>query len=479
MTLAHHLSCVAMAHLFAIQYRTMLPLSPWHCVMGWVDIITDVLSIIATFHLAAQLPPPRCSAAAGTMAGPFFYAAAALQIAFLVGNQVTQTMFACLAAHKHGRNTVLAGLRGFFNLELAYHESKRSQGTNNKDVAAATAASLNHKMIELVWEVPQTVVALSVLMANMIVRNGQQPDASAWIRFMGLGQWATTIQFVTTLVGLFSLSLGALDFIRLHPMSYWAYSQAPDRSFLWLFDVSSDTWCRSVVIGVYAAASVITRASIYTSIMFVWSTTQSVIDPALNANLPGTSPWYFVTVIAAVFVVCLLFLLPLILNKCRLDAGGYRLSPPATWVLASVLSTFINIPWTTSPVGSDAWRGRYSCWPAWIMAFIFPAVQPLFTVMFFVGFYGSLDPCDRFQSRQPSQSISKVIPGSITFGIVTILAAAAEFGTFLGMSGWVTQQRRRFKAGSLAELHFASEIPALCYTTSWSTLTSHRVTGVV
>jgi hypothetical protein len=385
---------------------------------------------------------------------------------FLLGNQVTQIVFACRLAAKHGRNVFAAGLRGFMNLQLAYLESKRCP-EGGTEVAAATAASLNHKMIELMWELPQTVIALSVLMSNLIVRKGQQPDPSFWMRLMGLGNWAAGVQFVTTVVGLASLSLGALDFLRLHPMSYWASAQAAERLFLWLIDISKDTWLRSLVIGVYAAASVISRASFYTLTMFLWSIHSIGLG---NVSAGSTSPAYFVVLLAGVFVVCLLLLLPLILNKCSLDVGGYELSPPATWVVASALSTFINVPWVTAPVGTDEWKGRYYWWPSWVMAFLFPPISMAFGTG--LSGFGTFDYCS---PDAPFIGLTNLVPGLMPlFIVLPLVTGLVEVGCFLGMSGWVTEQRRRFWCKKLAVLHFAEEVLALSYTFSWSTLTSTR-----
>lgn len=91
-----------------------------------MDIIFDIIGIVSTITIAQQVSRRLPECAAQPSAAPFFWVAAALQIFFLVGNQTTQTVFACKHAAKHGHSVLAAGLRGFFNIELAHLETRRS-----------------------------------------------------------------------------------------------------------------------------------------------------------------------------------------------------------------------------------------------------------------------------------------------------------------------------------------------------------------
>jgi len=187
-----------------------------------------------------------------------------------------------------------------------------------------------------------------------------------------------------------------------------------------------------------------------------------VFGAAFLLDAPGGSglgnPWPLLVMIVSGFIACMLLLLQLKLRACTLNTGGYELSPVATWLLASALSTFINIPWVTAPIGSDAWKGRYACWPSWVMTFLSASMAMLFGLLF------STQPL--YSACRPTvdaRSMADMVPGSVDAMIaISLVAGAVELIVFLAMSGWETERRRRFAAGK-ADVTFVDKVPPLFY----------------
>jgi hypothetical protein len=460
----------------------MLPLSRWHVMFGWLDLVSDILNIVSTFKIA-QDARPRCAASADPRA--FFLGCAITLTVLFVGNQVSQMALACRAAVGRGggpRAVLAAAARGFFNLELAYHEFTRKE--DPEECAHATAASLHHKMMELLWEAPHVVVSLTVLAANLVLHQGNLPPAKVMGRF---AVSAPLVQMVSAMIGLATLSLGALDFLRLHPMSFWAFAErdAPATLFLGIVDVSRATWLRSLVIGAYAAASVTTRAAFFTSMLMIFTVSlQNRQFMALSGPVPIAIP-------IAMFLFCILLLIQLKLRGCSLGSGVG--GPTATWLYASALSTFINIPWVTAPATEVGFLDRWSCWPSWVMSFLFGlSTAPL---AFVFSSTGDFDVC---AGKDSFISLATLLyPSNDTFpwwGWCSLSVPLVELALFLVMTSWLTNKRRRALAACArpyggpasiprsaiptiaAEMGVPMSVPALSYHFDWKTLCMVKAT---
>ena len=261
----------------------MLPLSLWHVVMGWVDLITDVCGIVSTKFLSETIPP-----VCGVNVQYYFRVCFFLQLAFLIGNQLSHSIVAGVRARSSDEESwILACARGLLNLELAYHVFKkasyastatRSASSNSHSSSSYhTRAALTHKMVELVWEAPQVMVAVVVLLARVTI---QEAMDQAGLQAEDLSTLLKWLQLANAAGGLASLSLGALDFMRVHPHSFWATASPPSRLLLGLVDVSKGSWFRSLAMGIYAFASLLGRACLVLLLVFA----------AANSRLLDTHP---------------------------------------------------------------------------------------------------------------------------------------------------------------------------------------------
>jgi hypothetical protein len=109
--------------------------------------------------------------------------------------------------------------------------------------------------------------------------------------------------------------------------------------------VSHGTWLRSLVIGVYAAASITSRAALFIGMLVV-----QVLNIERYSGVGSTI--YGVGIptglaLIGTFIACMLLLIQLKLRGCSLGSG--IVGPTATWLYASALSTFINVRWVTAP----------------------------------------------------------------------------------------------------------------------------------
>lgn len=482
----------------------LLPLSGWHVVMGWIDLATDIAGIIATIRIA-QETPIVCDTSNPAW---FFWACAALLIFLVVGNQTTAAVLACryqaIQPESSCGLNFLAGLRGLLGIELGYQEHTRHYG----DVRAATTAALNLKMNELFWEVPITVVNVGVLAANLYIQGVassassrapaaitaalQDSGASHVLRvFLGLNLssgWAGALQLASTLTGLVSLTLAALEFMRMHPAVFWASPDlVPETLLFHLIDIGP-SWFKSLVIGLYAFFSVTNRAIMYTMVLYTMSSV-NVLAPAA-----GASPLYLLLVMLGAFWLCALLLLQTLLNGRRMrqrqegwSGNASSMPPAAIWLLSACLSTFFNMPWTAAPGTWEATAARYT-WPSWVMAFCFPPVT-ITLAMLFAGL-GQISPC--IPNRPAGKPDDSFVSLNTAYGdavlflftIVPVVVAFGEFVLFISMSGWVADKRRRIlvcnPSHSQDELRdllgVVTELPGVRYSGSW--LVARRVHSV-
>lgn len=78
-----------------------------------------------------------------------------------------------------------------------------------------TAAALHYRLAELVFEAPQVLISWTVLLLRLIADlmleySGNKPKMSPWV-------WS--FQAVSAGFGLVSLSIAAMEYMRLHPQS--------------------------------------------------------------------------------------------------------------------------------------------------------------------------------------------------------------------------------------------------------------------
>ncbi|GBF95375.1 hypothetical protein Rsub_07803 [Raphidocelis subcapitata] len=241
----------------------IVPLSIYHVVLGWADVASDFVSILSTGAIMAALPP-LC----GMPLRPFFLTWMIVQCALLLANLGVQTAFAvrdALRDHagappaQRRRAAAWAVLRGLTNTQLAYLEFSRRITPSPR----TTSAVLSYKMAELVFEAPQVVASWTVLLGRVAV------DELSWAtdaKPQPISEWARIAQVVSAAFGLLSLSLAVLDVTRIHPRSFWARANPPQRLFLGLIDVSPATWGRSILAAMFAFFSLSTRALVYVQI---------------------------------------------------------------------------------------------------------------------------------------------------------------------------------------------------------------------
>jgi len=104
-----------------------------------------------------------------------------------------------------------------------------------------------------------------------------KPDRPPQIKTAG----AKVAQVGSAAFGLLSLSLAILDFLRLHPRSFWARATPPHRLFIGLVDVSRATWGTSLLIALFAFCALTTRALMYIQLIIV-TVNRSFFDVRFN-----------------------------------------------------------------------------------------------------------------------------------------------------------------------------------------------------
>ena len=151
-----------------------LTLSSWHVILGWADLITDIISVISTRRLAtlAQYRREIC----GVTMSNYFQVCFIIQLALLSANLLAQSILAAKNAMtgpgqpRRAKSVLVAALRGLLNLELAYQEwwKKRSaEDYSQEAMQRHTTAVLYYKLTELVFEAPQVLLSWTVLLLRV------------------------------------------------------------------------------------------------------------------------------------------------------------------------------------------------------------------------------------------------------------------------------------------------------------------------
>lgn len=276
-----------------------LPLSTFHVLLGWLDIATDILGICST-HTIVQQTSPAPVKSTGYIADPmtrmadpkpYFVGLWVTQIVLLVGNMVTQAILATITAVKSRRAgsaasgwcafPVVAFLRGLCGMELAYHEWGK-HAFNQLDAEGSRAhiqAALNYKLAELAWEAPQVMASWVIVLTR-----------TTWLMLthQDFSNLSVVGNVLSGCIGMTSLSLGVLEFVRISPLSYWAVAQPPTRLLLGVIDISS-TWHRSLLIGMHALFSLLGRSCLY-MLLFSLATT-ALGDMTMVSILLAVGPW--------------------------------------------------------------------------------------------------------------------------------------------------------------------------------------------
>jgi hypothetical protein len=336
----------------------MLPLSSYHVFLGWVDIVSDVWGVYTTGVIAQRIQP-LCRISFSR----FFWGCFFTQLLLLLGNLTAQSLLAMRTAAKepvkpgeeeagkpnspYRRRILIAGVRGFFNLELAYQERKK----RDTPTTAQMEACIYYKLVELMFEAPQVVIAWMVLLTRAMIQNARGMIPGLYTdETSNLPAYIIVLQFSSALFGLVSLSLGALDFLRLHPRSFWA-TTPPSRLYLGLVDISPETRSWSFLVWLYAFINMLSRGCLYTLLAAMF-----VVLPALSERISFSTAWVIWVAVTG----------SLVLN-CSL------LIPIKSWLIlpASFISMFINIPWVAAKHDGYRYLSPDVCWPSWVMEFVY------------------------------------------------------------------------------------------------------------
>jgi hypothetical protein len=443
----------------------MLPLSSYHVLLGWVDVASDVWGVYSTGVIAQRIQP-LCEVSFNS----FFSGCFMMQLLLLLGNLIAQSLLAMRTAikgaYKAGdeeigkinrpsrRRILIAGVRGFFNLELAYQEWKKREAPTK----AQMEACIYYKMVELIFEAPQVVIAWVVLLTRALIQNAREViPAQHNDETSNLPSYIVVLQFSSALFGLVSLSLGALDFLRLHPRSFWA-TTPPSRLYLGLVDTSPETRAWSFFVWLYAFISMLSRGCFYTLLAYFF-----VVDPFFrNAR----------SVVGLSWVVGVVAIGSFILN-CSL------LIPIKAWLIlpASFISMFINIPWVAAKHDGYRYLSPDVCWPSWVMEFVyFWATVGMCLYLIVVSEAPFSIVC---QNDIVSANVDSVVPTwlFVTSFVGSIVVAGSSLTLFMALSGRVHAVRRRyFKVhakpraddqhqldAACADLNFPRSMPVLKY----------------
>ena len=423
-----------------------LPLSSWHVLLGWVDLVTDIMGAISTWKLASS---GQYDNLCGLRLSNYFMVCFVVQLAFLAANLLAQSALAAhhaIAATPPGHpwkasKILMAAARGLLNLELAYQEFFKQHAAHTSSREAMqhhTTAALHYKIAELIFEAPQVLISWTVLLlritANLLQkRSGVQDDTAAWVWYF---------QAASAGFGLVSLSIAAMEFMRLHPLSAWASSKAPSKLLFGLIDVGESGW-QSLVMGVYALCSLLNRAVLYMLCIY------------------GNGVYAFMATnvdrFAAVLVLVIVPVMSFTFNALLLI--GMK-----SWLilLAALISMFINIPWATG--STLQFRvSRWSSWPAWVMEFVYSAftlIMIRFPAVSGAG-YG-VDP--RYMAanlqcngaRQGGDYKYRSLYFTTLYTVVPLLAA--EMFLFWGMAGWQSDRRRKYYKQHRSTEHMAEDL---------------------
>ena len=394
-----------------------------------------------------------------------------IQLVLLIANLLAQSVLAAKNAMtapgqpKRAKSVLLAALRGLVNLELAYQEwwKKRSaEDYSQEAMQRHTTTVLYYKLTELVFEAPQVLLSWTVLLLRVTAdymlkllphhspgQVSSETDSAVWL-------WV--FQAVSAGFGLVSLSIAAMEFMRLHPQSAWASSKPPSRLLFGLIDVGTSAW-QSPAVGLFAFFSLLNRSLMYMMCTQFWGVTVIMRSDRRSYPQEGLS----------------LLLAFVIIPVSSLSLNVLLLLGIRSWFIlpAAVISMFINIPWATGR--SVQFRtSRWSSWPAWVMEFVYCGATAYFVTLAFFRM-GQVYPLGAARSACSTDSIYN---GAIYFGIglgFTVVAAViwcADLLMFLAMAGWQSDRRRRYykQHGSTehmaADLDIAVDLPVSFYKVS-------------
>ena len=282
------------------------------------------------------------------------------------------------------------------------------------------------------------------------------PESSGTVTYVLL--WV--FQALSAGFGLVSLSIAAMQFMRLHPQSAWASSKPPSRLLFGLIDVGSSAW-QSAAVGMYAFFSLLNRSLSY-----------MMCTQFLGVN-------YIMRVSSEFYQVDMRDLRPLlafvIIPVSSLVFNVVLLSSLGSWFIlpAAVISMFINIPWASGR--TEQFRiSRWNSWPAWVLEFLYcggtlfftflgfllvEVIHPLGAARYICGSDGG-----RFHSLSGNVSLG--------FTVITAVVCGADLVLFLGIAGWQSDRRRMYykQHGSTehmaANLDIAVDLPVSFYKVS-------------
>lgn len=346
-----------------------LPLSVWHVLLAWLDLVTDVLGAISTRQLALQL-----RSLCGMRLAAFFNCCASIQLLLLAGSILVQGALAAMRALEEERLAAAAAaassslgarrravlwalLRTATLTELAYAEFFRRSAPSS----ARTAAVLHMRLAELSFEGPQVVISWMVLLARLTVEELARASGEAALH---VTTYTKVMQWVSVCVGVLSLALASSEFVRVHGRSFWA-GPPPQALFLGLVDVSPGSWWRSAAIGAHSFTSLATRALLSISVA---AFTLNVAFFDVRHNRSTSAAAAALGLHAWPSAMALQLVLPSMM-VASLALNAALLLPMRHWAVlpAAVVSVFVNIPWVAAQPGSPAYDSVWATWPAWVM----------------------------------------------------------------------------------------------------------------
>jgi hypothetical protein len=178
------------------------------------------------------------------------------------------------------------------------------------------------------------------------------------------------VQPLSACVGVLSLSLAVLDFARLHPYSFWAFTEPPTKTTLFVIDTDPKTWKRSLMIGVHSFVSIANHTFIFIALLLLTLVLNAVDVPEAVQSLPGhanpigfgrlqphqRTALFFGTVVG-------LFVVNVVLH---VGMRSWRILP------TSVVSMFVTIPWVAAKDVASKWgRSPRSNWPSWVLTAVY------------------------------------------------------------------------------------------------------------
>jgi hypothetical protein len=353
---------------------------------------------------------------------------------------------------KQAKHILTAVLRGLLNLELAYQEwwkKRPAEDYNHKAMQRQTTAVLYYKLTELVFEAPQVLLSWTVLLLRVTAESLSKLSPTPVSPSETVTPvWLWVFQAVSAGFGLVSLSIAAMDFMRLHPRSAWASSKPPSRLLFGLIDVDTSLW-HSAAVGLFAFFNLLNRSLLY------MMCTQSL---GLFYMLTGIADIYHIVVLTAFVIVpgSLLLLNVLLMLGIR------------SWFVlpAAVISMFINIPWATGSTAQFR-ASRWSSWPAWFLQFVYCGGTMAFVMMAFSWKMDSLGAASYACSGRPGMSPSSLSGGWLVWFAIAV--CSADLALFLGIAGWHSDRRRRYykqhgnTENMAADLDIAVDLAVISY----------------